>query len=144
MKFINYLFRSSEKYEGIRPIQVYIMKLFFALMFLFAAKDAWGKLLFHEGSWEAETAIAWSAMAAYTTLSCLGIFNTLRMLPIMLFMVFYKGIWLLVVAFPLWKTNALNGSPNEEFTYIFMWGIIPALFFPWRYFYRHYIVSIKK
>jgi len=43
------LFKPSEKYEGVLPIQVYVMKLFFLLMFLFAAKDAWIELFTHQG-----------------------------------------------------------------------------------------------
>lgn len=48
--FLSEIFRPSAKYKEVRPIQVYVLKLFFLLMFLFAAKDAWIELISHTGS----------------------------------------------------------------------------------------------
>ncbi len=141
MKFIKLLFGKSEKYKGVRPIQVYVLKLFFLLMFLFAAKDAWTALLTHNGAWNNEIAVAWCAIAAYTTLSGLGIFHTLKMLPIMLFMFFYKGLWLFFVAYPLWRNGQLAGSDAEGWTQIFILIIVPILFTPWNYVFKTYVLG---
>jgi len=136
-------FKPASKYHGIRPIKIYVLKLFFTLMFVMAGKDAWTKLLQHEGAWDPEVAVAWCAIAAYTTLSGIGIFHTLRMLPIMLFMFFYKGLWLLIVAYPLWSNGQLAGSIYEEWTYTFLILIIPFLFTPWGYVFHHFILGRK-
>lgn len=135
------IFKPSEKYKGVLPIQVYVMKLFFALMFLLAAKDAWIELFSHQGAWNAEIGIAWCSIAAYTTLAGLGIFHTLKMLPIMLFMYFYKGLWLYFVAYPLWQTGQLSGSDAADWTPIFMLIIIPILFTPWRFVFETYVLG---
>ncbi|MGH1335166.1 MAG: hypothetical protein ACRBFS_03495 [Aureispira sp.] len=135
------LFKPSPKYYGILSIKIYVLKLFFTLMFLMAGKDAWTKILQHEGIWQPEVAVAWCSITAYTTLSGIGIFHTLRMLPIMLFMFLYKGLWLIVVAYPLWSANQLAGSEYEEWTYTFLILIIPFLFTPWGYVFKHYILG---
>jgi hypothetical protein len=70
--------------------------------------------------------------AAYATVSVFGIYNTLKMLPILLFMIFYKSLWLIVVAYPLCKIDKFAGCPSEELATIFIWAIVPALFFPWK------------
>ena len=108
-----------ENYQGVRRVNIYVLRLFFALMFFFIGQSSWTHILTHKGQWEPMNAIAWCTWAAYSTLSLLGIYHTLRMLPIMLFMVFYKGLWLIVVAYPLWKSNTLKGSEAEELTNIF-------------------------
>ncbi|NBC25047.1 MAG: hypothetical protein GVX78_05475 [Bacteroidetes bacterium] len=141
MELIKNLFRPSEKHKGVWPIQVYVLKLFFLLMFLFVAKDAWIELMTHSGEWNAEIAIAWCAIAAYTTLSGLGVFHTLKLLPIMLFMFFYKGLWLLFVAYPLWKDAKLSGSEAEGWAQIFMLIIIPIIFTPWKYVFKTYVLG---
>jgi hypothetical protein len=112
-------------------------------MFLFMGQTSWTHLLTHKGAWEPLNGVAWCTWAAYSALSIFGIFYTLRMLPIMMFMLFYKGLWLAVVAYPLWKTNQLAGSPAEELTYIFIWIIIPTLFFPWKYAFKKYVLIEK-
>ena len=141
LDFIKSLFKPSDKYRGIWPIQVYVLKLFFLLMFVFAAKDAWTKLLTHQGDWHPEIAIAWCALAAYTTLSGLGVFHTLKMLPIMLFMFFYKGLWLFFVAYPLWKNEKLTGSEAEGWVPIFLLIVIPIMFTPWKYVFKTYVLG---
>jgi hypothetical protein len=60
------------------------------------------------------------------------------------FMVLYKGLWLIVVAYPLWKTNTLKGSSAEELSNIFIWIVIPLLFIPWKYVFKNYILPLKK
>ena len=141
MTFLKKLCSRSDELNGVRPIQLYIMKLFFLLMFVFAAKDAWTELITHEGQWDPEVAIAWCAIAAYTTLSGLGIFHTLKMMPIMLFMFLYKGLWLCFVAYPLWSSDQLVGSNAEGWFEAFIIVVIPFLFAPWRYIFRTYVLG---
>lgn len=138
---IKNFFLPSEKYQGVRPFQVYIMKLFFGLMFLVAARDAWTKLLTHEGPWDPTAAVAWCAIAGYTTLAGLGIFHALRMMPIMLFMYFYKGLWLVLVAYPLWSRGELAGSEAEGWASAFIILIVPFVFTPWKYVFRTYVLG---
>ena len=139
--FIRSLFQPSPRYKGVWPIQVYVLKLFFLLMFLFVAKDAWTELLTYQGVWNPEVAVAWCSIAAYTTLALVGVFHTLRMLPIMLFMFLYKGLWLAFVAYPLWSNNQLAGTEAEGWASAFIIMIIPALFTPWRYVFKTYILG---
>ena len=141
MEFIKKLFQPSDKHKGVLPIQVYVLNLFFLLMFLFAGKDSWTELITHEGEWNPEIAIAWCSIAAYTTLSILGVFHTLKMLPIMLFMFLYKGLWLVFVAYPLWKNGKLTGSEAEDWVPVFMLIIIPIVFTPWKYVFKTYFLG---
>ncbi len=141
METIKNLFRPSKKFKGVWPIQLYVLKLFFLLMFLFVAKDAWTELITHQGAWNVQIAIAWCSIAAYTTLSGLGIVHTLKMLPIMLFMFLYKGLWLGFVAYPLWKTGFLAGSEAEGWAQIFIIMVIPLIFTPWNYVFKTYVLG---
>lgn len=141
VSFFKNLFSPSPHFQGILPIKIYVLRLFFILMFFMAGKDAWQKLLTHEGPWDPEVAIAWCAITAYTTLSGIGIFHTLKMLPIMLFMFLYKGLWLFFVAYPLWTQDQLMGSAYETWTFTFMLLIIPFLFTPWKYVFNSYILG---
>ncbi len=140
-RFIRNLFRPSAKHQGIWPIKIYVLKLFFILMFIFVAREAWTVLLTHKGDWNPEVAVAWCSIAAYTTLSGLGIFHTLRMLPIMLFMQFYKGLWLFFVAYPLWSHGELAGTAAEAWTQTFGLVIVPIIFTPWGYVFKTYILG---
>lgn len=139
------LFLSDQnRYDGVPPIKIYILKLVFLLAFIFVGKESWTTIITHPGPWEALESVTFSVWAAYSTLSIVGVFYTLKMLPMMLFIVFYKAIWLVAIAYPLWISGQLAGSPMEGLAYVFIWVIIPLVGMPWSYVFRRYFRNEDK
>lgn len=142
---IKYIFTPNyERYEGVRPINIYLLRLFYLLMAFFVATDAWTGIITHEGSWDRFRAMSVCVWAAYATLAVFGLFHPLKWLPIMIFMVFYKSLWLLVVAYPLWRANALAGSPAEEMTKSFLAVPLAMAAVPWKYAFETFVYKSKK
>jgi hypothetical protein len=54
-----YIFKPSEKYEGVRPIHIYLLRLLYILMFFVLGRETWAKILTHQGPWEPYEAVAW-------------------------------------------------------------------------------------
>jgi hypothetical protein len=133
-----------ERYEGVYRINIYLLRLLYFLMLVFVAKDSWAAILTHQGQWNHLEALAWCVFAAYTSLSILGLINPLKMLPIILFEIFYKSIWLIIVAYPLWSAHKLVGSPAEQMTYAFLWLPLPLIATPWAYVFKTYFSFPKK
>ncbi len=133
-----------ERYEGVRPINIYLLRLFYFLMAFFVATDSWTSIITHEGPWDRFRAMALCVWAAYTTLAVFGLIHPLKWLPIMIFMIFYKSLWLIVVAYPLWRANTLAGSPAEEMTYAFLGIPVAIIAVPWKYVFENYIYKPKK
>lgn len=137
---IRNLFRPDfVRYEGVRPINIWGLRLFYLLMAAFVATDAWSVLLSHEGPWEPMRALAFCVWATYPTLAVLGLFHPLRMLPIMLFTIGYKTLWFVFVAYPLWAVGTLAGSSAEPMTNAFLGLPVLALVVPWGYVWRTYV-----
>lgn len=107
-------------------------------MFIGVGIGTWNTLLTHQGPWNHVKAVAFCVWAAYPTLSILGVINPLRMLPLVLFMLFYKSLWLVFVAYPLWSTHQLAGSPAEEMAHIFFGVIWLYPIIPWGYVWKNY------
>jgi hypothetical protein len=128
-----------DRYEGVRPINIYLLRLFYSLMFLLVGFDAWSTILGHRGPWDPMRAAAWCMFASYATLSILGVFRPLKMLPIFLFMIGYKSLWLATVAYPLWSANRLWDSPAGGMARIFMWVPIVIVIVPWKYVFDTYV-----
>src|SRR5471030_1189203 len=118
------------RYDGVRPINIYLLRLIYFLIAAFVATDSWTTVLKHQGPWDTVRAVAWCVWVAYPTMCVLGLIHPLRMLPIMIFAIFYKVLWLLVVAYPLWRAGTLIGSPAEELTRVFMWTPLPIIAVP--------------
>ena len=125
--------RDFERYEGVRPVNIYLLRLLFLLVAVFVGFDSWTGVLHHRGPWEPVRAAAVCMWAAYSLLAVIGIFRPLKMLPIVAFEIVYKIIWLMAVAYPLWAANTLWGSPAANMTRDFLWVILPIVAMPWKY-----------
>jgi hypothetical protein len=132
-------FQRSSKYDGVRPIHVYLLRLLYILMFFVLGKDTWTHILTHQGPWNPTDAVVWCVWTAFATLAGLGILRPLKMLPIVLLEIFYKVLWLIVVAYPLWAKGVLWGSPAENIASPFLWVILPIVAVPWGYVFVNYI-----
>ena len=132
-----------ERYEGVRPISVHLMRVLFLLMFLGVGYDSWSLLLTHRGPWDPIRSVAWCMFGSYSMLSIIWVFRPLKMLPIILFMILYKSTWLIVVAYPLWAANRLAGSPAEEMANIFVWIPVVIVAMPWKYVFYNYVLNRK-
>jgi hypothetical protein len=133
------IFQPGAQYEGVRPINIYLLRLVFILMFFVLGKDTWSHILTHRGSWDPDDAVVWCVWTAFATLAGLGILRPLKMLPILLLEIFYKVMWLIVVAYPLWVTGTLAGSSAEGITTAFLWVILPIIAVPWGYVFVNYM-----
>jgi hypothetical protein len=89
------IFHRADKYDGVRPINIYLLRLLYILMFFVLGKQTWTHILTHKGPWEPFDAVVWCVWAAFATLAGLGIIRPLKMLPIILLEIFYKVLWLL-------------------------------------------------
>src|SRR5271155_5035545 len=121
------VFQRDDRYEGVRRINIYLLRLLYILMFFVLGKETWTRILTHRGSWDPTDAVAWCVWTAFATLAGLGIIRPLKMLPILLLEVFYKVLWLLIVAYPLWSTGTLVGSSAEGATSAFLWVVLPIV-----------------
>lgn len=132
------------RYDGVRPINIYLLRALFLLVIAFVATDAWSTILKHEGPWDHVRAAAWCMWAAFATLCVFAFIDPLRWLPLVLFEIFYKLIWLAIVAYPLWSTGTLAGSPAEEMTKAFIWVLLPMIAMPWGYAFRTYMWAARR
>ena len=144
MSFLDSLFTTDHaRYDGVRPVNIYLLRFLYFLMSAFLATDAWRTVLGHQGAWDHTKAAAWCMWVAYPTLSVLGLIHPLRMLPIIVFMIFYKTLWLLVVAYPLWRAGTLATSPANEMAHTFIWVWLPIVAVPWAYVWRTYVARTR-
>lgn len=137
------IFQRSDKHEGVPRINIFLLRLLYVLMFFVLGKEVWTHILTHYAAWDPIDAVAWCVWAAFATLAGLGIARPLKMLPIVLLEIFYKVLWLGLVAYPLWSKGALAGSPAEEITLEFLWVLLPIVAVPWGYAFATYIHKPK-
>lgn len=144
MNIIKYIFTANvDKYEGVRPINIYLLRILYFLMFVGVGLGAWKSVITHQGPWDHVRAVAWCVWVAYPTLSIFGLLRPLRWLPLVFFTMFYKILWIIVVAYPLWRAGTLAGSPADEMAHIFVGTPVLFLIVPWKYVIQNYVMWSK-
>jgi len=99
----------------------------------------WPQLLDHE-SWGLMEGTVQCLLVAMSVLALLGVRYPLRMLPILLFEVVWKALWLGIVALPLWSDGRLDGATREQAGAV-LWAIIVVAVIPWRYAFAQYVLA---
>ena len=131
---------STPDFPHVPQWQINAMRLLFLLMAFVMGGFVWYRVLFESTGQPLQWGLAKSMLAALALMSLLGVRYPLQMLPLMLYEIAWKTIWLVLIALRAW----LHGAWNVEFQGLFedCIGIIIAYFIvPWRYVWARYFAQ---
>ena len=100
----------------------------------------WPLLFQHDASGPVMDGVVVSILVALSLLFFLGIRYPLRMLPILLFEMTWKVIWLSAVAVPQWLAGQLDDATISVALSCSL-VVIVIVIVPWPYVIRHYIIE---
>jgi hypothetical protein len=104
------------------------------------AATIWPLLLVHSPQWPLMNSVVAALLAAVSVLAAIGLRYPLQMLPVLLFELIWKTIWLTTVAFPLWSANALDARTMDTVRdCVPVVVLIPLI--PWRYVLANYVTK---
>ncbi len=130
--------------KKISKIRIYLMKGLYLLTFLSLGHSAWSEIINPSEVWGPYDGVTYSFWAAYATLMGLGIRYPLKMLPLLLLQLFYKSVWLVGMAYPLWSAGQLDPT-SEELLKPFLIAIpIDLIVIPWGYVFKNYLKQLFK
>jgi len=98
-------------------------------------------LLFAGKPWGLAQGTVECLLVAMSILALLGLRHPQRMLPILLFEVAWKLLWLGVVALPAWLDNQLDSATREQAAKV-LWVAIIIAVIPWRHVLTHYVLAL--
>jgi hypothetical protein len=80
-----------------------------------------------------------SVLGAVSMLALLGLRYPLQMIPLLLFELVWKSIWVLVFGLPLWLGQQLDAATSESLFACVMGLVLVPLALPWGYVWRRYM-----
>jgi hypothetical protein len=121
--------------NDVSTFRLYLMRLLYLLNFVLLGLDVWPAIVTHKGAWDPLHGVALSFWAALSALSVLGLRYPLKMLPLLLLQFFYKAVWLLAVALPMW-----SAVRSTDLGHAMSIGVVVDLVcIPWPYVLGHYV-----
>lgn len=115
-----------------------LMRVAYLEMGVGLAITRWPELVSHD-PWELMEGTVVTMLVAMSVLALLGLRYPQRMLPILLFEVGWKLLWLGTVALPLWLDGDLSGATREQVVKI-LWASVVIAVIPWRHVFRQFIL----
>jgi hypothetical protein len=106
-------------------IRLYLLRAMYLLIVVGLGIVIWPGVIQHDKPWGLMQGVVNCMLAAFSALCLLGLRYPLQMLPLLLWELAWKSIWLLVVALPLWSSGQMDAAT---------WSTIP-----WRYVFAHYL-----
>ena len=118
--------------------RLYLLRSAYLLMGVGLALTKWPLLINGDGPWPLFEGVVICMLVAMSLLSFLGLRYPLQMLPILLFELAWKFIWVGVVVMPLWITDQLDAATVSVF-YSCLVVLIVLAVVPWRYVVAQYV-----
>jgi hypothetical protein len=114
--------------------RLYLLRVMYLLIFLGQGAIQLPRIIHHANQltfsfWDG---VGTSMLAALALVAGLGIRYPLRMLPLLLFELVWKTLWLVTVALPLWSADRVDAATAESFPSILP-GLLLLVIIPWRY-----------
>jgi len=113
----------------VSTFRLYLMRLLYLLNFGLLGLDVWPAIINHVGAWDPVRGVAFSSWAALSALSVLGLRYPIKMLPLLLLQLFYKAVWLIAVALPMWP--AVRATELNKAMVIGV--VLDLIVIPWPY-----------
>ena len=118
--------------------RLHVLRAMYLLIVVGLGAVVWPQFFKRTHAWAFADGVVASMLVAFSLLALLGLRYPLRMLPILLWELTWKTVWLGVVAAPLWSAGRMDeGTASNLFPCSLV--ILVALAIPWRYVMHHYV-----
>src|ERR1700737_1181802 len=115
--------------------RLYVLRAMYLLLVIGGAGVFLPQLVGHEPT---ARGVIPSMLGGLWVLACFGLRYPLQMLPILLFELVWKTIWLIDYGLPQWRAGVNTAQFTEDFKAIAL-GVILIPIIPWGYVFRHYL-----
>jgi hypothetical protein len=99
----------------------------------------WPGIIHHSSTWALKNGDSASLLAGVSVLAILGIRYPLKMLPLLLFELTWKSIWMIAIALPLWSANQIDAETQESIFACGMGVVLLPIAIPWSYVFANFV-----
>jgi hypothetical protein len=118
--------------------RLYVLRALYLLVVIGLGINIWPTIIRHATPWGFFHGVELCMMASFSLLCAVGIRYPLQMLPVLMWELIWKTIWLAIVALPLWLSGHL-GEEMLQNVFAISLVVLVYLAMPWPYVYSHYV-----
>ena len=122
----------------VSTLRLYLLRGMYLLMAVGLALTVWPSIIAPPDSVASAKTVIRSLLGALALMSVLGLRYPLKMLPILLFELLWKVIWVVAFALRMWLAGGLDDYASETLFACLMGVVLVPIVMPWGYVFRHY------
>jgi hypothetical protein len=100
----------------------------------------WPAVIHHTSEFAITEGVRFALLAGLGATAVLGLRYPVQMLPLLLFELLWKAIYLVAFALPLWSAHQINEAAAADIQSVLMVLVFIPLI-PWGYVFKHYVVK---
>jgi hypothetical protein len=121
-------------------VRLYTLRICYLILAVGLGLYMWPSVIHHTTDLAITHGVRFSLLAGLGLTAVLGLRYPVQMIPLLLFELIWKTIYLLAFALPLWSAHQVTDAAAEDIRACLMVVIFIPLI-PWRYVARHYIMQ---
>lgn len=120
--------------------RLYTLRLCYFILAAGLGTYVWPLIIQHTSDFAIAEGVRFALLGGLGATAVLGFRYPLQMLPLLLFELIWKAIYLVAFALPLWSAHQITQDASEDIKSVLMVVIFIPLI-PWRYVFRHYVMK---
>jgi hypothetical protein len=127
---------TADSASEVSLVRLYVLRATYLLLVVGLGATIVPELFSHE---PVARGVIPSLLGAVWLLAFVGLRYPLQMLPLLMFELAWKTIWLIAYGLPQWSSGQLPPTFAEDFKAIVAGVVLMPIVIPWRYVYRRYV-----
>ena len=120
--------------------RLYTLRASYLLLAVGLGVYYWPTVISHTSALAASKGVLYGLLAGLGATAVLGLRYPVQMLPLLIFELVWKAIYLIAFALPLWSARQIDAAAAEDIKACLMVLIFLPLI-PWRYVFAHYVLK---
>jgi len=125
--------------RDVSTFRLYLLRATYLLIVVGLGVGIWPAILDHPANLEHMRGVVRSLLGAVTLMALIGLRYPLQMLPLLLFELAWKAIWVLSFGLPLWSTGQFDAGTRETWNSCLFGLVLFPLVIPWGYVFANYV-----
>lgn len=122
---------------ALSPLRMNLLRGMYLLITVGLMLVIWPGML-HAEKWSLWAGVVQCMLIAFSITCALGLRYPLQMLPVLLWEILWKGLWLVLIAIPQWSAGTMD-QETWGIAAAVLWVIAMPFVIPWDYVVAHYI-----
>jgi hypothetical protein len=120
-------------------VRLYLLRATYLLIAVGLGLTIWPLILNPPPDLEHMRGVVWGLLAGVSLMAVVGLRYPLQMLPLLLFELVWKTVWMLAIGLPRWSAGTLDAGIQQSLFDCAVGLVLVPLVIPWRYVAANYL-----